>query len=471
MNRTIQHVLKTLLVTVLLTACSDNKVTESNRLKINTAMVDSVSAGTVSCATVLVPLSAADTHTASRTDQSIARYQQAVSRLSQSQHMLERLGWAFVARARESRDTGYYLLAEQVANCIDSTGADTSASQLLRGHVLHNLHRFSEAETLARHLVEQRGTWFDYTLLGDVLVERGAINEAVEAYQTAVNQRPGPQVYARISQVRWLKGDLDGALEMMATAVRTTSTRTSESAAWMHVRLALLLMQANELSAADAVLSRALALQDGYSPALHLRGRLLLSQGRITDALPLLKRAVQADPLPEFRWTLYEALTVAGHDSAASEQKSELLRSGEIEDRRTFALFLATQGGDSQVALRLAMQELKLRKDVYTLDAVAWALSSTGLNKEAFAYSRRALIEGTQDARLFLHAGVIAARAGHRLQALELLADARTRQQMLLPSERQRLAEEFVALQPRAHILMNGYLPHREHFVIKRRES
>jgi len=450
MIRTLKHVLQVLFVTVLLVACNEDKATENNTLKLHETSDVAKLLTHESCAAGLVPLPVIDTNDVSRTDKSIARYQQAVSRAMQPQQMLERLGWAFVAKARESRDTGYYLLAEQVAVCIDSTVADEFASLLLRGHVLHNLHRFSEAETLARRLVEHRGAWFDYALLGDVLVERGAINEAVDAYQKVVNQRPGPQAYARIAQVRWLKGDLDGALEMMATAVRSTSTRSPESAAWMHVRLALLLMHTNELSAADAVLSRALAIQNEYSPALHLRGRLLLSEGRIKDALPILQRAVQVDPLPEFRWTLYEALTVAGLDSAAKEQKAELLRSGELEDRRTFALFLATHEEDSQTALRLATQELKLRKDVFTLDAVAWALSNTGLNDEAFDFSRRALTEGTPDARLFLHAGVIAARAGHRLLALELLVEARSRQQMLLPSERQRLAEEFVALQPRA---------------------
>jgi len=465
MIRTIQLVMQALLITVLLAACSDDKMAENNKLKNQTPLVEAESMGHESCAAALVSLPAADLASANRNDMSIVRYQQAVSRASQPQPMLERLGWAFVAKARESRDTGYYLMAQQVALCIDSRSPDESASLLLRGHVLHNLHRFDEAEALARRLVEQRGAWFDYALLGDVLVERGMLKEAIDAYQTVVNQRPGPQAYARVAQLRWLKGDLEGALEMMATAVSATSPRTAESAAWMHVRLALLLMQINELSAADAVLSRALTMQAGYPPALHLRGRLLLSQDRITDALPLLKQAVQADPLPEFRWTLYEALTVAGHDSAASEQKAELLRSGEREDRRTFALFLATHGDDSQTALRLAMQELQTRKDIFTLDTVAWALSNAGLNKEALVYSQRALTEGTQDARLFFHAGVVAARAGHRSKALEYLRAARSSQQMLLPSERQRLSEEFVALQPRAHNLADDYLLCQENHI------
>ena len=219
---------------------------------------------------------------------------------------------AFIEKARDSSDTGYYTLAYQTGLCIESNSPGSAESLLLRGHVLHNLHRFSEAETLARRLVEQRGLWFDFALLGDVLTERGALNEAIDAYQLVINQRPGPQAYARVAQLRWLKGDLDGAQDLMSKAARSTSPRSPEAAAWAHVRLALMLMQTQDLSFAEAVLTKALSIKPQYPPALHLRGRLLLAQDRPRDAITLLNQAVEADPLPEYRWTLAEALRAAG---------------------------------------------------------------------------------------------------------------------------------------------------------------
>jgi len=461
----VNRVLKGLLVAALVAGCGNRGMPESDESNSLVSARNIVSAIGKSCNTVLVPLVKSDAESVNSIDRSIMRYQKAVALASQPLHHLERLGWAFVAKARNSRDTGFYLLAEQVAACMERTVPGTPDSLLLRGHVLHSLHRFGEAEALARRLTGQRGLWIDFALLGDVLLERGALNEAAEAYQMVIDQRPGPQAYARVAQLRWLKGDLDGALEIMATAVRATSPRTPEAAAWAHVRLALLLMQDDRLPAADAALDRGLALQPEYPPALHLKGRLRLSEGRLLDALPLLERAVQADPLPEFRWTLYEALRAAGLDVAANNQKSELLRRGEIEDRRTFTLFLAMSGDEPETALRLALQELDLRKDVFTLDAVAWALSGAGKNEEALDYSRRALAEGTQDARLYLHAGVIAARADDKDKALELLNKAEASKQMLLLSEQQQLAEEFAALKPRIPTLVNGYTPRRERFV------
>jgi hypothetical protein len=52
---------------------------------------------------------------------------------------------------------------------------------------------------------------------------------------------------------------------------------------------------------------------------------------------------------------------------------------------------------------------------------------------------QRALAEGTHDARLFLHAGVIASRAGHSADAGRWLDKASELSHLLLPSERNEL--------------------------------
>src|SRR5436190_238772 len=81
----------------------------------------------------------------------------------------------------------------------------------VRGHVLHNLHHFLEAERLARSLVDERGSPRDWALLGDALMEQGKLPEAITAIQRLVELKPGTEAYSRIAQVRWLTGDLSGA--------------------------------------------------------------------------------------------------------------------------------------------------------------------------------------------------------------------------------------------------------------------
>jgi tetratricopeptide (TPR) repeat protein len=165
-----------------------------------------------------------------------------------------------------------------------------------------------------------------------------------------------------------------------------------------------------------------------------------LAQNHVKAAIVPLTRAVQLNPLPEYRWTLSEALRAAGRIEEADSMVAQLRQRGALEDRRTFALYLATTGQDVDTAVRLAEEELAERQDVFTLDTLAWALYAAKRCQEALAFSRRALAAGTQEVRLFYHAGVIAAAAGQHDEATRWLTKAVTLQHMLLPSERQRLA-------------------------------
>ena len=126
----------------------------------------------------------------SPTDKEISQLQQRIREGRNVELWLDRLGWAFVAKARESFDPGFYKLAEQCAHSIEKRNPQSQDAMLLRAHVLQNLHRFKESETLARRLVRQRGLSFDYGLLGDALMEQGKLSDAVEAYQNMMNLKP-----------------------------------------------------------------------------------------------------------------------------------------------------------------------------------------------------------------------------------------------------------------------------------------
>ena len=160
---------------------------------------------------------------------------------------LERLGYLHVARARVTNDAGHYTLAEAVAGCLQASYPGEAAALLLRGHVLHQLHRFSEAEQIARELVARRTVVLDYGLLGDALMEQGRLDEAAAAYQRMIDLKPFYQSYTRAAHVRWMKGDLEGALGAMRRATESASPRDPESSAWAWTRVALYELQANRL--------------------------------------------------------------------------------------------------------------------------------------------------------------------------------------------------------------------------------
>jgi tetratricopeptide (TPR) repeat protein len=348
---------------------------------------------------------------------------------------LEQLGHQLVARARLTNDDGDYTLAAHTAECLESRHPGDPAALLLRGHALHQLHRFREAEAAARMLVAKRQYALDYGLLGDALMEQGRLMEAANAYQKMIDIKPFYQSYVRAAHLRWLKGDLEGAIDLIHKAIQAASPRDRESVAWAYTRLAGYELQRGRLDAAKGATDGALTYQPEYAPALLAQGRVLLSLSRPVDAVATLRRAAAANPLPEYQWILADALRLTKNESEAQAVEQDLIARGARSDPRTLALFLATRGERLDTALALTERELVQRADIFTHDARAWALAAAGRIDEAQAEMTRALAENTHDARLFLHAGLISASAGRPEDARRWLEKAHRLRTALLPSE------------------------------------
>jgi len=86
---------------------------------------------------------------------------------------------------------------------------------------------------------------------------------------------------------------------------------------------------------------------------------------------------------------------------------------------RQQALFYADHDIKLQQAHSIAAKEYLVRKDIYGADALAWTALKAGKLNEAQAAIQQALRLGTQDAKLFYHAGEIAKAASTELAALD----------------------------------------------------
>jgi tetratricopeptide (TPR) repeat protein len=368
-------------------------------------------------------------------DREIAELQARVTNSPRRRETLEQLGYQFVNRARLANDPGAYTLAERVAICIEEQNPGDPAALLLRGHALHQLHRFHEAEAIARTLVKKREYVLDFALLGDALMEQGRLTEAAAAYQKMIDLKPFYQSYTRAAHLRWLTGDLNGAIALIHNAIEAASPRNPEAIAWAYARLAGYELQRGNVEQAARATEAALAFRPEYPAALLTRGRVLLAEQRYDVAVQALERAAALNPLPEYQWTLADALRRIGRDQQAASIEQQLLERGPSSDPRTVALFLATRRVDPAQSLSLTEQELAVRRDVFTEDARAWALAGAGRFDEASAAMGRALSAHTNDARLFVHAGVIAASTGRHRDARRWFAQANRFRFTLLPSE------------------------------------
>jgi len=375
----------------------------------------------------------------------IAGLQRALRNPGAPPRLLERLGWAFVAQARSEDDPGGYELAEHAARALLARLPGDAGARLLLGHALASQHRFAEAEALARELAAERGLPADHGLLGDALLSEGRLAEAARAYQAMMDLRPDAHAYARAAELRWLTGDLPGAAEAMAVAARAVSPRSRDTFAWSWAQLALYQLRAGALAEAARSCGAALEVQPGSAAAWLVRGRILLAEDRPAEAAEALARAAERSPLPETLWSLAEALAAAGRGAEAERVEARLVATGEGADPRGLALYLASRGRDLPRALRLLERELAARQDVFTLGALALARAAAGDPRAAWPLMERALAAGTPDARLQLHAGLVAAAADRPADAARWLRAAAARRHMLLPSERRALEDALAS--------------------------
>ena len=93
------------------------------------------------------------------------------------------------------------------------------------------------------------------------------------------------------------------------------------------------------------------------------------------------------------------------------------LETSGINTDMEFAIFNAERNRDLADALQRAHQAFEARPSIYAADTLAWTLYKTGKYTEAYEMSRQALRLGTQDARLFFHAGVISKQLGKNKEA------------------------------------------------------
>ena len=376
-------------------------------------------------------------------DQEIVHQQSMVRRPNQPAEVrlaaVEKLGWLFVAQAGAQDDDGCYKLAEQCALVIAAEQPDSPDAMLLRGHVLHQFHRFKEAEALARRLVAVRNLPYDYGLLGDSLMEQGRLADAIPAYQTMLNLKPGFESFVRAAHMRWLKGNLPGAQALMVQVLGMIHPREKATAAWAEARVASYDLQAGNLPAAQQHAEIALQAKPTNAPAHLVLARVLSAEGREDEALAHFRAAARTRPLPEYLWALADELEARQLTAEAASVEQTLRQIGRRSDPRGLALYLATTRQDPAEALRLAQAEMENRQDVFTWDALAWSQFAAGQTATARESMQHALAEGTQDGRIFLHAAVIAAATGDDGGKVDFARKADALKQMLLPSERQLL--------------------------------
>ena len=340
------------------------------------------------------------------------------------------LGLAYLQKARETGDPTYYQKTEEALKTALSSQPDDYGTVSASGALALARHQFQTALELgerARQLYPDRA--YAYGVIADAQIELGQYSEAVETLQTMVNLRPDMSSYSRISYIRELHGDIDGAMDMMQRAV-DSGTPSLESTAWTRTQLANLYFNSGNVEQAQVEYLHTLNDRPGYVYALAGLARVRTAQGDSEEAIQLLNQAVSSMPMPEFVILLGDLYQTTGQHKAADQQYKLLAtiekihRANGVDMDMEIALFKADHNQDLQETLALARQSFENRPSIHGADVLAWALYKNGHYEEAQKYSEEALRLGTRDALKLFHAGMIALELGNETGAREYLEQA-----------------------------------------------
>jgi tetratricopeptide (TPR) repeat protein len=319
------------------------------------------------------------------------------------------LGRAWIRKARETQDPGYFQNAAAVASVILEANANSILGLGLRAQVELNRHDFRDAKGTAETILGKKDD--DLIALGvlaDATLELGEIEESERAVQRMLNLKPNLASYIRASYLKWLHHDSPGAKEAARLAIDAGNDRSDpEPLAWTLVQAALIFWQQGDVAGAEAGFAKALGTFADFPPALVGKGRVALARGDGKLAVSYLEKAYRLSPLAETAWALADAQTMAGDLDGAKKTQATLEKTAKLADPRTLGVFWAVRKEHPEEALALLQNERKHRGDLATLDGLAWALHRVGKDKEALVESDRARRLGTQEAALSFHAGAI----------------------------------------------------------------
>jgi tetratricopeptide (TPR) repeat protein len=310
--------------------------------------------------------------------------------------------------------------------------APNDANALLTQATLFmTLHQFNNARTLAeRCVVMNPYNPAAYGVLCDALTELGEYDRAVAAADKMTATRPDLRSYSRVSYLRELHGDLDGAIEAMRLAA-DAGVRGQENRAWVLQNLGVLLLQKNATADAERIFRGILEERPNYPYALSGLARIKAMTGDPFKAVDLLLTALHTTPEHAFMEQIADVYLAMGETKTAQEMENKALEAFRQHEQegwninREYAAFCLNHNIHLPEALQRTEADYKERPhNIDVLDTYAYALHKNGRTQEAVQLVKQMLRLNSMNPVLLYHAGIILRAAGEMGRGAELIQKA-----------------------------------------------
>ena len=228
-----------------------------------------------------------------------------------------KLATLFVSEARITGEHGHYYPAalEIIEKLLAKEDLDKDlkfSALILKSGILLSLHQFDKALTISQKAIGMNNYNAQaYGVLADAYVEMGDYPKAIKATERMMDIRPDLRSYSRVSYLREIHGDPQGAIEIMQLAVQSGYPGQEETA-WAQLALGDLYRLYGKSENALATYEDILTHRENYPFATAAIAQLKSDEGKYTKAIQLLEEAIAVIPEIGFYIQLAEIYKVQG---------------------------------------------------------------------------------------------------------------------------------------------------------------
>ena len=240
------------------------------------------------------------------------------------------LGHAYLQKARETGDPSYYTKSEQLFARAIATNSDHSEALIGNASLAMSRHQFA----LARDIADRAAQLNPYSaaargILADAYVQLRDYDNAVRVLDEMVRLKPNLSSYSRISYMRELKGDTEGAIQAMQMAI-AAGAPDAENTAWCIVQLGNLYLGSLRPAQAEAAYRAALLRFPNYVHGYAGLARVSAARKDYDSSAEFYRKAIDIVPMPEFLIELSAVYQSTGHTVEAKSQLELLARIKEV---------------------------------------------------------------------------------------------------------------------------------------------
>jgi tetratricopeptide (TPR) repeat protein len=365
-------------------------------------------------------------------------YTSAVTKIKSNPKDLEsRLSLAEVLmqEARISGEHGYYYPAAlKVINEVLNEQPDASSQYralLNKGSVLLSLHQFQEAKKIGEEALALNAHSANaYGVVIDANVETGHYEKAVEYADKMVSIRPDLRSYSRISYLREIYGQVQGAIDAMKLAVAAGYPGT-EQTEWARLTLGSLYERYGKADSALLQYELSLSYRPNYPFAIGAMASHFALQGNyhLADSL----NQVAMNLIPEVSFFVHQARwdkTRGYADKVNSASKNILsMMADDQKAGHNMGLELSKVYldiiEDPQSAMEVAFKEYLARPDNIDINKqLAEIYLTQGNSGKAQEHLIKAQRTGSQDPELKCLEGMLMLKANRTAEASALIKSA-----------------------------------------------